>query len=187
MNFWLKIILVVAGIWIIVGGAIYWARHLTPTASSTAAYIRSANITAKSGTARAKAIQRVEKMVQGLTAEERQQWQRDETTREFWAALTPEEQRALFEALLPSGFKQMMEAFNKMEPARRKKIIEQSLAEMKKHEGEQPPPGVDEQLQQRIINEGMKSFYSDASADTKLDMAPLIEQMQRNMQGVGGR
>ena len=42
-------------------------------------------------------------------------------------------------------------------------------------------------MSQRVIDQGLKSFYSDASADTKLDLAPLIEQMQRNLQGGGAR
>ena len=81
----------------------------------------------------------------------------------------------------------MMDAFNQMDPARRKAFVDRAVEEMKKHEGEGPPPGVDEQMNQRFIDQGMKSFYTDASADTKLDLAPLIEQMQRNLQGGGPR
>ena len=38
---------------------------------------------------------------------------------------------------------------------------------------------------QKIIDQGLKSFYSEASADTKMDVAPILEQMQRNLQGFG--
>jgi hypothetical protein len=56
---------------------------------------------------------------------------------------------------------------------------------MRKNEGEAgPPPALgDDKTAQKIIDEGFKSFYSEASAETKMDVAPLIEQMQKNMQG----
>ena len=75
-----------------------------------------------------------------------------------------------------------MEAFNKMEPAKRKELVAHALEEMKKHAGEDPPPGMDDNLRAKIVDQGLKSFYADASADTKIDLAPLIEQMQRNLQ-----
>ena len=37
----------------------------------------------------------------------------------------------------------------------------------------------------KMIDQGFQSFYSDASAETKMDLAPLIEQIQKNLQGLG--
>ena len=75
-----------------------------------------------------------------------------------------------------------MEVFNKMDPVKRKELIGHALDEMKKHAGEGPPPGMDDGMRAKIVDQGLKSFYADANADTKIDMAPLIEQMQRNIQ-----
>ena len=69
-----------------------------------------------------------------------------------------------------------------MDPVRRKQIVDQALARMKEHEGQGPPPGADSNVAQHVIDQGLKSFYRDANADVKLDLAPLIEQMQRNLQ-----
>jgi hypothetical protein len=33
------------------------------------------------------------------------------------------------------------------------------------------------------MDQGFKTFYSEASAEVKMDVAPLIEQLQRNLQG----
>ena len=59
-----------------------------------------------------------------------------------------------------------------------------AVEDMQKHADEDhgPPPGVDPKINEHFINQGMRSFYKDASPDTKLDLAPLIEQMQRNLQ-----
>jgi hypothetical protein len=57
---------------------------------------------------------------------------------------------------------------------------------MKKHEGEDVPENqrnLDANAQ-KMIDQGFRAFYSDASAETKMDVAPLIEQIQRNLQNV---
>jgi hypothetical protein len=182
MNFWMKITLALVAIWALAGGAIYWARHSKPTAQSMTAYIQNENIGSKSGAQRQRVISRVEDMLNRVSYDDRQQLQRSGATRNFLRSLTPEEQGAFLDATLPAGFKQMMESFNKMDPAKRKQFVERAVNDMKKHEGEQPPPNVNNQMTQRMIDQGLRSFYSDASADTKLDLAPLIEQMQKNMQ-----
>jgi hypothetical protein len=57
---------------------------------------------------------------------------------------------------------------------------------MKKHEGDDVPEDKRklDANGQKIIDQGFRSFYSEASAETKMDMSPLIEQMQKNMQGM---
>ena len=86
------------------------------------------------------------------------------------------------DATLPTGFQQLMDAFNKMDPVKRKQIVNDALARMKEHEGEGPPPGINSNIAQHVVDQGIKSFYRDANADVKLDLAPLIEQMQRNLE-----
>jgi hypothetical protein len=186
MSFWLKTAGAIALTWIVAAGIIHFARASKPTAQSIADYIGREDINTKSGTQRARVIGRVEDMLNRISFDERQQLQRQGVTRDFVRKLTPDEQSAFLDATLPAGFKQWMESFNKMEPERRKRIVDRALAEMKKHEGEQQPRRADDKLTQKIVDQGLRSFYSDASADVKLDMAPLIEQMQKNLQSGGG-
>lgn len=106
---------------------------------------------------------------------------------EFFRSLTPTEQGQFLEQTLPSGFRQMMEALNKMKPEKRKQFVGRALDEMKKEEGQDLPEGAIESLDanaRKIMDQGLKSFYTEASADTKMDLAPLIEQMQKNLQGM---
>jgi len=186
MNFWVKIVSSVAAIWIVAGGAIYLARNAQPTAASVTKYLQENDLEATSGSARQRVIDRAADMMNRISFEERQQLQRSRVTRDFFARLSPEEQSRYLDATLPSGFRQMMESFNKMEPERRQKMVDRALRDMKRREGEEPRGDFDEAMQQKIVSQGLRSFYSDASADVKLDFAPLIEQMQKNLQG-GGR
>ena len=100
----------------------------------------------------------------------------------FFRDLTPDEQVRFLDRTLPTGFKQMMEAFNKMTPEKRKRFVEKTIAEMRTESGDGQPPGIDDKNVEKIIDQGLKSFYSEASAEVKLDFAPLIEEMQNNLQ-----
>lgn len=186
MNIWLKTVLALAALWAVAAGTIHWLHASQPTAASVTNYLAHTDLATLSGRDREKTIHRLEDQLNDVTFDERQRLQRSGVTRKFFRALTPAEQAAFLDATLPADFRQMMEAFNQMEPAKRKAFVDHALEEMKKHEGEGPPPGMDARMNQRVIDQGLKSFYTDASSDTKLDLAPLIEQMQRNLQGVGG-
>jgi hypothetical protein len=182
MPFWSKCALLLAGVWITAGAVIYWARHAKPTAQSVTAYLQKAHL---DGDARAGTITAVETQFNEISLEDRQQLQRSGATRRFFLALTPAERLAFLDATLPAGFKQWMEAFNKMTREQRKQIVDRTLAQMKAHAGDEHPPGPNDEIAQHFVDQGMRSFYKDADADTKLDMAPLIEQMQTNAQSFG--
>jgi hypothetical protein len=79
-----------------------------------------------------------------------------------------------------------MDALNKMTPEKRKEFVDKTLVEMKKHEGEDVPEDKRklDANGQKIIDQGFRSFYSEASPETKMDVSPLIEQLQRNLQSL---
>lgn len=178
VKFWMKIGLALAAVWAIAGGAILLARAHRPTPQSVAAYF-SEDLGPASDAARKKRIEKAAIMLNQLTFEERQQLRRDRTQDQFFKSLTPEEQGRFLDATLPTGFRQMMENFNRMDPAKRKQFVDRALSQMKAREGNAPQRPIDDANVQKIVNQGMRSFYNDASAEVKLDMAPLIEEMQK--------
>ncbi|MEI8341078.1 MAG: hypothetical protein WCH43_06015 [Verrucomicrobiota bacterium] len=184
MKFWRNILLAVVLVWGVAFAVVYFVRKARPTAQSLADYIAKHPLAGQTGAARAKNINHVSDLLNGISFEDRQTLQRNGVTRDFFKELTPDEQADFLDATLPSGFKQMMDAFNKMDPEKRRKFVERALEEVKKHEGEAPPPGFDDKMAKKMVDQGLHSFYSDASADVKLDLAPLIEQMQRNLQSM---
>ena len=182
MKIWLKAVLALVAVWAIAGLGIWWLHANKPTPQSVTAYLDGAKLDALNARDRARTIRRAEDDLNDLTFQQRQELQRNGSTRRFFLAMTKEEQSAFLDATLPSDFRQMMEVFNKMDPAKRKAFVTRAVEEMKKHAGEGPVRGVDDQMGAKIVDQGLKSFYTDATADTKIDMAPLIEQMQRNLQ-----
>ena len=95
------------------------------------------------------------------------------------------------EKRIGKAFNQMMNAFNDMERSERKQLVERTLKRMKDDEGERVQlerlEEADPEATEKIVNEGLRAYYQEASAETKLDLAPLMEQMQRNLQGLGRR
>jgi hypothetical protein len=180
--FWIKAVILLAAIWLVAGGVIWWARATKPTPERLLAYIEKHPLEGKSTGDRFRAIDAVADQLNALSYEQRRQIRGRRNLDHFFRGLTPEEQSRFLDRTLPKGFKQMMEAFNQMTPERRRKFVEKTLAEMKSQEGDERPPGVDDKNVEKIISEGLKSFYTDASADVKMDFAPLIEQMQKNLQ-----
>lgn len=185
-SIWSRAILILAAVWLFAGGAIWWARHATPTPESLQRYVETHPLDGQSAQERAKRIEEVADQLNGLDFEARQGMRGGRRLDGFFKSLTAEEQMRFLDLTLPAGFKQMMEGFNKMEPEKRKKFVKQALEDMKKHEGEMPPD-MPEKLDanaEKMINQGLKSFYSEASAETKMDLSPLLEQMQKNLQGL---
>jgi hypothetical protein len=111
--------------------------------------------------------------------------------RDFFKGMSPEEQHFFMEKRIGKAFNQMMNAFNDMERDERKQLVERTLKRMREEEGEREGlrrlEQSDPEATEKIVNEGLRAYYQDASAETKLDLAPLMEQMQRNLQGLGHR
>jgi hypothetical protein len=180
-SLWLKAALVLAAIWLVAGGAIFWARSARVTPATVTSFLETHPIESQSSVDRAKVIDKIADQMNALTYEERREVRMGKRLDGFFRALTPAEQSAFLDRTLPTGFKQMMDSLNKMEPMKRKQFVERSLREMKEREGENPKI---DQNARKMMDEGFKSFYSEASAEVKMDVEPLLEQLQRNLQNL---
>lgn len=104
----------------------------------------------------------------------------------FFDDLTVDEQSYLVERTVGSAFKQMMIAFNEMSKEERRKVVARAQRELEEREGEQLRAKrlkeKDGKIYDRIVEDGLRAFYQDASAETKRDLAPLMEEMQQWMQ-----
>ena len=99
----------------------------------------------------------------------------------FWNSLSAEERTRYLELVLPTGFKQMMENFNKMPTAKRKRLVQKAADELRAGNGEGPPRDVDEAQLRKIVDQGLKSFYSDATIDAKMDALPFLEALEQTV------
>jgi hypothetical protein len=82
-----------------------------------------------------------------------------------------------------------MESLDAMKPEQRRKFVEQGLKEITEGRTEADMARAEElgsDLLDKISQEGMKAYFEKSSAETKLDLAPLMEAMNETMQGLRG-
>ena len=180
-------------IWVMAMVAYAIAKNLKVTPEKVRAYAESVDFGKLSASDRAKAIQKLAAMLNALSLEERQRLSLDRTAYQWFAQMTEEEKSAFLEATMPTGFKQMLGAFEEMPEDKRRRAIDEAVKRMRETRekmatgGAMPPPGTNTvalspELQQQVAKIGLKSFYSESSAQTKAEMAPLLEEMQRMME-----
>lgn len=104
--------------------------------------------------------------------------------------LSTAEKSLFIELTVSESMNQFMEALDAMPEAERRRFVKEGLEEIAEgRTGEEMRRGgelLDKELLAKITREGMRAYYEKASADTKLDLAPLMEAMNEVMQGLRG-
>lgn len=176
-------------LWGVVYGIVKWAGSIRPTPEKVAAFVAQHPLDEiKDSDERRRVIGDLATM---LNAMEPVNWRKIPRTIRgeiFSKHLSTEEQFFFLEKRVGRAFQQMMQSFNEMDRGERKKIVERSLKRMQEQNGS---PGrleeADPEVAEKITQAGLKSYYQDASAETKIDLAPLLEEMQRSMTMMRGR
>ncbi|MFK7852358.1 MAG: hypothetical protein AB8D78_15390 [Akkermansiaceae bacterium] len=141
------------------------------------------------GERREKEIRRIADMVNRLDFQERQKNRNSRTGERFFKKLNTDEKNLFIDLTIVESMTRFMEALDQMPEDQRKKFVEQGLKEIQDGRTEEEmerAEEMDENLLTKISEEGMKAYFDKASADTKLDLAPLMEAMNEVMQGLRG-
>jgi hypothetical protein len=167
--------------------------HAIVTPDKVRAYAESVDFGQLSATERAAAIARLAAMLNALTLEERQSLRQDQTAYRWFDKMTEAEKGKFLDATMPTGFNQMLAAFEDMPADKRQRVVSQAVRQMKDARdrmaagGQMPPPNANglvlsPELQDRMVKIGLQSYYSQSSAQAKAELAPLLEEMQRMME-----
>jgi hypothetical protein len=178
---WIKITAVLAVVWLVIGGAIWIVRKNRPTPERIAEFVNANSLEGKAASERAKLIESVAGQVNRLEYEQRRELDRQRKLEVFWKALTAEEKSRYLDLVLPTGFKQMMESFNKMEPGKRRRMVQKAVDDLRSREGERPERALNDPQFRKIVDQGLKSFYSDATIDAKMDALPFLEALEQTV------
>ena len=144
---------------------------------------------------RKQVITRVAEMLNAMEAEEvakLAEQEEDDPRRNFFGELNGEEKIFFLEQRIGRAFQQMMQTFNEMDREERKQMVDRALSRIRSEEGvgrdgQNRFEEADPEIAERIAEAGLQSYLSDASAETKIDLAPLMEELQSVMGGMGGR
>ncbi len=186
--------LVVAGVWLIAWGGFRLAGGWRMTADKVRAYVESTDLSRLTGEARARAIRGLIDRLNRLSLEERRRVRLERQWARWFDEMTDAEKGAFIEATLPTGFKQMLASFEQMPETNRQTAIAEAVKRLRdarsalEQEGELPaeagtnaPPILSDELQQKIVKLGLKTYYAESSAETKAELAPLLEEIQQSM------
>jgi hypothetical protein len=188
-------LLAVVAIWLVamIGYAIVQNRKITE--EKVRAYAASVDLSKLSGDARARAIQRLEDMLNALSLEERRKSRLDRLAWSWFNQMTEAEKADFIEATMPTGFKQMITAFEQLPDDKRKQTIDDAMRRLRedrggpglgpgrgRRQGTNGPPPLSDELQAKVRTIGLKTFYSQSSAQTKAELAPLLDELQRVME-----
>jgi hypothetical protein len=190
-------VVVLAG-WVLAIAGYYLARNSKMTADKVRAYAQSVDLSKLSAAERARALQKLAANLNSLPLEERQRARFDRVGMAWFDQMSDAEKSDFIEQTLPTGFQQMIAAFEQMPEDKRRKAIDDALrhlreARAKLEAGGRPPGGgggppqpISPELEQRIRTLGLQTYFTQSSAQTKAELAPLLEELQRVME-MGGR
>lgn len=193
----LKGLAVLALVWAVVFGVRSFASSKKITAERLEREVRELNFADWSenpgsgalAKEREEEIRRVAEMVNRLDFAERERNRESRSGEEFFRKLSPKEKNLFIDLTIMESMSRFMEALDQMPEEQRKKFVEQGLKEIREGRTEEEMERareMDDNLLSKISEEGMRAYFDKASADTKLDLAPLMEAMNEVMQGLRG-
>jgi hypothetical protein len=183
------------GVWLLALGGYAFSDHFKMTFDKLRAFVQSTDLSKLSGAARAKALRDLADKINALSPEERRQARVDRLWNDWFREMTEEEKGQFLDATLPSGFHQMLASFEQQPAAKRQKAIDDAIKQLRKDRDNpsqksgqtdpndtNAPPVLSEELQQKVTTIGLNSVYSSSSAETKAELAPLLEEIQKTME-----
>jgi hypothetical protein len=182
---------ILAAVWLVAVAAIAFARSQAVTADKVIAFVEMTDLTTLSAEQRRTHIEALAARINRLPFEERRNPALEQHLRDVFVGMTPEERSHYLDLVLPRGMQQMMDAINTMPRHERQAMVDRALQDMERGRNDADRRRAEEEIGQdalqRIVDEGLRSYMRDATAEAKLDLEPLILQMQRQMRKVQGR
>lgn len=163
-------------------------RNQNMTADKVTTSLQRVELNSLNPAERARFLNELTVKLNQLEFEERQKLQVNRSLEQLFLEMTESERLRLLEQTLPQGFTQLMESLNSMTPEQRKKFVQRGLQDLEEARERFAPQQDDLAFDQDTINsfmqQGFQSYLEQASSETKMDLAPLLEQIQVNLQGL---
>lgn len=183
----------IAIIWVLAAAGYLIARNSKMTAEKVERYVHSIDFAKLSPAERARVLKELAARLNALSREERQRARLDNAWRPWFEAMTDDEKAEFIDLTVPNDVKQMLTAFEQMPSDKRKKIVDSAMKNLQNGQDNSSstnanststngPVQLSPELVQKAETLGLKTFYTEGSAETKAELAPLIEEMQAVMQ-----
>jgi hypothetical protein len=212
LRFLLGAMAAIACIWALAMAGQWYFESLKMTADKVRAYVDSVDFGQLTGDARARALKELEDKLNALSYDERQKLRMQHLIDGWFVQMTEAEKSQFVEATLPTGFKQMINAFQQLPDDKRRRLIDNTMRNLENGggnsngrqraiggtnappnsiNGTNAPPNsingtnsapISPELEAKIRSIGLNTFYSQSSAETKAELAPVLEELQHQME-----
>ena len=178
----------IAAAWLLAWAGFVISQKTKITPDMVRAYAASLDLSNLTAADRAKALRQLANKLNSLSYDERRGLGPDTN---LLAQMTEDEKAAFIEATMPTEIKQALAAFDEMPEDRRQRVIDNALHNLRDHPD--APDGGPNNLSQltpeqraKIRSLGLKTYYAESSAETKAELAPLLNELQSQMQNQRG-
>jgi hypothetical protein len=177
--------------WLLAWSGYVIFRHSKMTAAKVNQFQRSMDLTRLSAAERLKALKGLLERLNALSPEERQQWMLD---MDWFRQLTDEEKAYFIDAFMPGEMKVALHLFEQWPKDRQQQEIDRALKELQDHAGDRRRlprsfaadgtngPALSPDLDKKIRTMGLNTLYSQGSAQTKAELAPLLIEVQHQLE-----
>lgn len=134
-------------------------------------------------------LRKIAGMVNRLDFKEREKNRRNRGGEEFFRKLNTAEKNLFIDLTVMESMNRFMESLDAMPPEQRRRFVEQGLREIQAGQTEEEMARAEElspEILEKISQEGMRAYFEKSGAQTKLDLAPLMEAINETMQGLRG-
>lgn len=183
--------IILLAVWALAFVVMRVAANAKMTAEKVVSAVRATELDKLAAAERAKRLRELADKLNALGAEERRRARSDPEWDRLWVQMTESEKGEFIEQTMPAGVKQMLTAFEQLPEEKRRYAVTNAIARMQDQREQGIAPGgngpggrepLSDDLQKKMITTGLKTFYAESSAQTKAEVAPLLEEMQRMME-----
>lgn len=187
--------MILVAAWVVAIAGYTLAKNSRMSADRLRAYAESLDLKKLTVDQRAKAIRGLAERLNRLSPEERRKARFERISEQWFGEMTEDEKETFVELTMPTGFRQMIASFEQLPEDKRRKSIDDAVKRLKEAQarsnedgeaapeaGTNSPPGMSRELQDKIAKIGLKTFYGESSAQTKAELAPMLEELQRTME-----
>lgn len=181
--------MVLVAVWVLAWIGMRLAANARMTSEKVVAALRATDLEKLNAEQRAKRLRELADKLNALSGDERRIARADREWDHLWKQMSDAEKSEFIERTMPTGVKQMLTAFEQLPEDKRRYAITNAVARMRAQREKGESPGGNEgreplsdEVQKTMVTTGLKTFYAESSAQTKAEVAPLLEEMQRMMQ-----
>ena len=180
-------------IWVVALTGRSIARNSQMTADRVRAFVESVNLSKLSAEDRAGALRKLAQKFSALSVQERRRAQFEHVAKDWFDQMTEEEKGQFLEATMPVGFKQMLASFQQLPEEKQRQTVADALRRLRETAvriqaeggmalGTNTAPPVSGELLAKVRTMGLEGFYTQSLAQTRADLAPVLEELQRVME-----